>query len=238
MCPKLPVILCLHGYGSSIAIFQAQTRHIRAALALEAQFVFVAGPFEAPPGPGILPYFANCGPYGSWFSAESFSADAQPEAKFMETVSTIEKMLAQQDLTTLDVAGVMGFSQGALMASLLAVISQNNDSRWPNLQVAILLCGAYHKDATEMLPGSRLCIPSIHLHGLQDPHLESSRMLYSELYDPSTAVIIEADMGHSLPHDKRVAGQIAAHVRSAARVARRLSSFQLGILPDVPKVRL
>src|SRR5271169_5143167 len=63
----LPTILCLHGHGTSATIFEAQTRNIRSALRSQFKFVYIDAPYESEPGPGVLPCFADSGPYYTWF---------------------------------------------------------------------------------------------------------------------------------------------------------------------------
>ncbi|KAK2809720.1 hypothetical protein FQN50_003565 [Emmonsiellopsis sp. PD_5] len=66
MSPPLPAILCLHGSGTSSEIFQIQTIRLRRELSDRFSFVFVNAPFETEPGPGVLPVFADVGPYYTW----------------------------------------------------------------------------------------------------------------------------------------------------------------------------
>ncbi|OJD15723.1 hypothetical protein AJ78_04058 [Emergomyces pasteurianus Ep9510] len=62
----LPSILCLHGSGTSAAIFKIQTIRLRRELQHRFSFVFIDAPFETDPGPGVLPVFADAGPYFTW----------------------------------------------------------------------------------------------------------------------------------------------------------------------------
>jgi hypothetical protein len=47
-------ILCLHGVGSSGAIFEAQIANLRRELDPSIELIFVDGPFECNRGPGML----------------------------------------------------------------------------------------------------------------------------------------------------------------------------------------
>ncbi|KAK2737578.1 hypothetical protein FQN55_001008 [Onygenales sp. PD_40] len=66
MSPPLPAILCLHGAGTSSEILHIQTIRLRRELSDRFSFVFVDAPFETEPGPGVLPVFADVGPYYTW----------------------------------------------------------------------------------------------------------------------------------------------------------------------------
>jgi predicted esterase len=212
MPTKKSVVLCLHGYGTNAAIFRVQTRHLRAALASEMQFIFVDAPFTSPPGPGVLPYFADCGPFYSWSSTRSEFSVASNEVDTTTVLATIVQCLAKHRLSVKDVVGILGFSQGAVVASLLSFLAERQPSSWPRLRLAILLCGAYHDVLPKIFNGNRLNIASIHVHGLKDPLLKSSRLLYSSTFKEDVAVKIEMDIAHTLPHEAfdvfRVAGRV------------------------------
>jgi pimeloyl-ACP methyl ester carboxylesterase len=62
--PK-PRILCLHGGGTSATVFAIQTIRLRRLLP-NFEFIFLSGPFESGPGPGVLPYFEGMDPYFRW----------------------------------------------------------------------------------------------------------------------------------------------------------------------------
>lgn len=219
MPTKLPVVLCLHGFGTNAAIFKLQTRHVRAALESEVRFVFVDGPFDAPPGPGVLPCFADCGPFFSWFSSWRNASIEQSAADHLAILQAINDCLAKHNLTCDDINGVLGFSQGALAASLISILRQNRFTTWQSLRVAILLCGAYHDVRPLITQGKRLDIPSIHVHGLRDPLLPSSRLLYSQIFSKEAAIMIEMDIDHTLPHERSDIVEMARHVRNAMVVS-------------------
>ena len=49
-------ILCLHGFGSSGAIFEAQMANLQQELDPSIELIFVDGPFECERGPGTYTY--------------------------------------------------------------------------------------------------------------------------------------------------------------------------------------
>ncbi|KAK2605697.1 hypothetical protein N8I77_008519 [Diaporthe amygdali] len=64
-----PVLLLLHGAGSSAAIFRIQTHFLAKALSPYFDLIYVDAPLQSAPGPGILPYFQGMEAYYRWFGA-------------------------------------------------------------------------------------------------------------------------------------------------------------------------
>lgn len=64
-----PVLLLLHGAGSSAAIFRIQTHFLAKALSPYFDLIYVDAPVRSAPGPGILPYFQGMDAYYRWFGA-------------------------------------------------------------------------------------------------------------------------------------------------------------------------
>ncbi|KAH8780892.1 serine hydrolase FSH [Diaporthe sp. PMI_573] len=64
-----PVLLLLHGAGSTAAIFRIQTHFLAKALSPYFDLIYVDAPLRSAPGPGILPYFQGMDAYYRWFGA-------------------------------------------------------------------------------------------------------------------------------------------------------------------------
>ena len=55
---------------------RAQFAKLEYALNNRFQLVYLEAPLDSAPGPGVLPYFENCGPYSCWVSDDkTLSAD-------------------------------------------------------------------------------------------------------------------------------------------------------------------
>ncbi|KAB2100142.1 hypothetical protein AG0111_0g11733 [Alternaria gaisen] len=112
---RKPLILCLHGLGSSAEIFKAQTYHIRHHLRDRFELVYVDGPYKCGPGPEILPTFEGCGPFYRWTEEheEAYDPDVYDHSGADKSAG-LRSVLA--DLTPSISSelwvGVMGFSQG------------------------------------------------------------------------------------------------------------------------------
>lgn len=211
--PNLPRILCLHGGGTSATIFKIQLRRLVFALRQHFAFVFVSGPFESGPGPGVMPVFADCGPYYRWMVP-----DGQDQGPGQLKVREVLKEAMRNDAGRF--VGILGFSQGARMAAgLLADQEEGENEGMPVWQFGVLLCGSYppislsssrdsssketlwvekdeHGELREPTVGEIIRVPSVHLRGLRDIHLEKGRRLAKFFADKTE---FEFDQGHHLP---------------------------------------
>lgn len=222
----LPTILCLHGHGTSAAIFEAQTRNIRQSLRAQYKFVFVDAPHESEAGPGVYPVFADSGPYYSWFSEASADASPSSEATELSGLTRyVENALAKNNVKSSEIVAVMGFSQGTIVASLLLLQAQWRNARWANLRFGILLSGACREDFITAFTGHKLKIPTIHVHGLEDPHLGSSKMLHREVYHPNSANVLEFEGGHHIPRRPADLGRLTSHIKEMNKRAKMQSGY-------------
>lgn len=228
----LPQILCLHGGGTSAAIFTAQTRRLRTKLQSQFTFLFADAPIESAPGPGVLPFFEGCGPYYRWVSGNA-STDEERHEEIERMNDTLEQALASQGRQTSEIAGVMGFSQGGVAATLLLQQAKRGDPRWSGLRFGILLCGDCRDDYLGPNIDS-IDVPAVHVHGLRDQYLPKSRMLIKR-YNPGTsATLMEFDGGHHLPNTPRDIDRLAALVIKTGRLRSRRRQSRLHIpLPIV-----
>ncbi|RDL37720.1 uncharacterized protein BP5553_05153 [Venustampulla echinocandica] len=216
---QLPIILCLHGHGTSAAIFEAQTRNIRLALRTQFKFVYIDAPYLSNPGPGVMPTFADSGPYYSWF--HDTATGKIPQTTMAAGLSGVGKYVAAalkaKGIRTSDVVAVMGFSQGTVVASCLLLQSQFRDVRWSGLRFGIMLSGACRDDLVTAFTGQKLKVQTVHVHGLRDPYLGSSRRLAAEVYHPSCAKVMEFDVGHHIPAAKSDLDVLTSSIREMNR---------------------
>lgn len=116
--------------------------------------------------------------------------------------------------------GVLGFSQGGQMAAgLLADLEQGEATGLPYWSFGVLLCASYpplsmsssrkvkgepkgeadgHGPLREPGQGGVIHVPSVHVRGTLDPHLEKGRRLV-KYFDEKTRTSLEFKMGHHLP---------------------------------------
>jgi pimeloyl-ACP methyl ester carboxylesterase len=166
---SLPAILCLNGAGTSAAIFEAQTRNIRASLRSHYRFIYLDAPYDSSPGPGVVPCFEDSGPFYSWICDEPSLPTPGTAVSGLASLSKyFSTTLSHQGAKTSDIVGVMGFSQGTIVASLLLLQAQWRDVRWSGLQFGVMLSGDCREDFVQAYLGQKLRIPTVHVHGLRE----------------------------------------------------------------------
>ncbi|KAI9765531.1 MAG: hypothetical protein M1840_007357 [Geoglossum simile] len=191
----LPRILCLHGGGSSAAIFHAQTRFIRYVLRDQFEFIFVDAPFETEPGPGILPIFEDCGPYFRWSAAEGGEDEGRAVAKVLRGLEQEERIV-----------GLLGFSQGVRAVMGLLLRQQNKPKDLPkdglmSLRFAVCAMGGISPpiQLLETYRDKTISIPTIHVHGIYDPIYELSKLLLTRHFDTRSTKVLTVKTDHRLP---------------------------------------
>jgi predicted esterase len=144
----LPRILCLHGAGSSGAIFRIQIRKIHHALRNEFRFVFVQAPFKSLAGPGMYPVFEGAGPFYRWHCDSSASAafditDSEIANERRIVREYLEKVLSDDDGAPF--VGIIAFSQGTRVTTGLLLDQQRKrrHNNLPPMRFVVLLNGTY-----------------------------------------------------------------------------------------------
>lgn len=122
--------LCLHGKGTSAAIFSVQTASFRYKLDDDSiNFEFIDGLFPSDPAPDV-PYFYSP-PYYAWW-----------EGNNPASVRTSHTWLLSKLARDGPYDGVLLFSQGcSLIASFLLYHQATNPTSPPPFKVAIFICG-------------------------------------------------------------------------------------------------
>ena len=189
-------------------IFSLQTRKIQYALRQHFRFVFLDGPFESTPGPGVMPFFKGCGPFWRWVKTEG--------RHDIEVRQALRKALAEEGGPFV---GVLGFSQGArLAAGVLLEQQEKGHVEGHDFRFAVCFNGTYpalllapeepsvgsrptsSKELTQWDEAHdlRIRLPSIHVHGDQDPYVHCSKLL-ARCFDRKNATIFDFENGHHLP---------------------------------------
>ncbi|KAA8644075.1 hypothetical protein EYZ11_012545 [Aspergillus tanneri] len=137
----MPKILCLHGHGTSGAIFKSQTAAFRAKLDPSYVFDFVDAPFSSPGAPGIDAIYKT-EKYTWW-------PKSTPEA-----IRAAHQWVAEYARQHGPYDAVCCFSQGCSLASTMALYrTVNGDSRVEEeslpFRAAIFICGGVPLSALE-----------------------------------------------------------------------------------------
>ncbi|KAH9905502.1 serine hydrolase-domain-containing protein [Xylariomycetidae sp. FL2044] len=146
-----PVMIMLHGAGSSGDILGVQTHSIAKELSKSYELVFLDGPDPSAPGPGVLPLFDDMPGYYSWLS--TINRDSSVTTRLTEVFKVaryIEKQLDAQKIDPARVETIFGFSQGALVAMTMLGLGLIGQLSWPNLRFCISVGAGATGDETQM----------------------------------------------------------------------------------------
>lgn len=215
-------LLCIHGAGGSAAVFRVQLAKLSAALRNDFQLVYVTAPFPSDAGPGVLPLFQDMGPFYTWFakndgngSGNNNDANEESNTRIEERVraldAPINKVVQDWQETSPEspIVGVVAFSEGALVATLLLWQQQMGRLPWlPTLSIAMFICCYYRDEVTEYIKSaspereadSLIKVPTLHLQGRQDFGRDGSRKLAETHYTPRFAHVLEFQGTHQFPN--------------------------------------
>ncbi|KAJ0117536.1 citrinin biosynthesis oxidoreductase [Diaporthe amygdali] len=241
----LPRILMLHGGGTNSRIFHMQCRSIDYHLKPHFRTVYVEAPLPSIAGPDVLTVYAECGPFKRWvLTTEPNAVERQPKETWDLDERAIADAMDADDRrgATGPWVGVLGFSQGAKMAASVLLRQQENPAALGGLRRAgcdfrfgVLMAGrgpliqpdpdsadwlgAGEKfDYASNLAAKRvLHVPTIHVHGMQDPGLDFHEVLLSEWCEPGTTKLIQWEGNHRLPFKTPDVGRVVNAILDLAR---------------------
>jgi hypothetical protein len=228
----LPRILCLHGGGVTAAIFRAQFRaFLSSPLSQKFRFVFVDAPFYCEEGVGVVPVYADWGPFRRWFRWLDSHEEIDPETCRDEIAYALKSGM-EVDEGTGEWVGMLGFSQGAKLAASLLYerqlrVDAKEEEEGEKWQFAVMLAGraplvslsakseglpwmqsaggiadGVDLDSINERPEMRLRLPTVHVHGMKDEGLHLHRKLVEDYCAPGSATLVEWDGPHRIPFKK------------------------------------
>ena len=193
-------ILCLHGYRQNEQMFREKTGAMRKLLKSKADFIFVSAPHVIPEAENLARSPEQC-ERGWWFSRPDQSYNALDETDissgYDESISYTLQVLEQHG----PFDGILGFSQGASLLSLLVHLQQNKPTLFEHktFKFAIFVSG-FKSLITSHLQcySTPFELPSFHIMGSGDHVIPpiSSEVLAEQF--PS-AVIYRHSGGHYVP---------------------------------------
>ncbi|KAG9406025.1 hypothetical protein AC1031_003947 [Aphanomyces cochlioides] len=194
-------ILCLHGSRTNADIISMQVGGFRQAFGNSAEFVWFNSPRPASgrPQQPIIDFFGEEGPYYEWWTPFERNRTSYPE--WRETLPYVQNYVQQNG--PFDV--VIGFSQGAAMATLLTAHYQAKGQKIP-YKAVILVCGLCPREGMpeelRIEPGVQkfgpLKIPSFHIIGEKDEIFDLGQELIDSYVESSRFVHIHPD-DHRFP---------------------------------------
>jgi pimeloyl-ACP methyl ester carboxylesterase len=215
---KKPVMVMLHGSGSSASIFRIQTHMLAKDLSSSYDLVYLDGPTLSGPGPGVLPLFAGMPSYHRWISSANVKLSlAYRLAELFEVARHIQEQLESQQIDPEQVVAFLGFSQGALVALALLGLRSAGQSAWTNLRFCVAIAGGTTGDAAQLDNIERLVemlssivgrgdgkFPgfTVHAMGMQDLWYADGQRLASMCPEDKTQTMTYRE-GHVLPRKKK-----------------------------------
>ncbi|GAB9468912.1 Serine hydrolase [Globisporangium polare] len=218
-------VLCLHGFRTNAKVMENQTRTLRKVLGDKADFVFLDGPFEAegPTDASIERAHGKDAPFYEWSRIKSAEDESGENLNAATALTSTNKewrfnyvgldrtfeLLDEQLRKHGPFDVVLGFSQGATVATSLTMQYLQHNVRWWNLLVCIggvPVRGLELQHLFEKPDGEPILVPfpSIHIMGKKDP-LYTESIKLAAMYEPSPEgsklpkIVLEHDGGHRFP---------------------------------------
>jgi len=173
-------VLCIHGYRQNSKMFKEKTGALRKMLKKYIDCDFITAPYLVPPGnQGSAAWGENKpntdgstgdeseGERGWWFSREDdwFKSDhvSDVDKGFDATLDLVISALEENQYD-----GILGFSQGACLVSMLSLLQQQQNKQW--FKFAILFSGfkSHSTKHDKYYSGAKSEIPSLHVYGEGD----------------------------------------------------------------------
>jgi hypothetical protein len=179
-------VLALHGYHGSAQILRQQIALLSAALPADTELVLVDAPS------------LSQGDYGWWH--DGFRG-------WERTRDWVLDLAAREHFD-----GVLGFSQGAALAGLLAALQHSDTTTGLRFQFAVMVGGfTSHEPQHAALFERSITLPSLHVMGASDGivAMHDSLRLADRFEDP---VIIQHPGGHVIPSAASITSRIARFI--------------------------
>ncbi|THX71646.1 hypothetical protein D6D04_09427 [Aureobasidium pullulans] len=243
---SLPRILCLHGGGTNANIFRLQCRVLEKRLSRSFRLVYAEAPFTSlQPGPDVTAVYKDYPPFKVWLRDHRMPGAWTPDYVADKIDAALALAMAADNAKGASGAwvGLLGFSQGAkIVASVMyrqqrcgmsgfsfaVLFAGRGPLVWlmPDCPVPLGLVDAAtpftYAAPTWLTLGSDehvLRLPTIHVHGLNDPGLEDHRDMLREYCDPRTATLSEWDGDHRMPIRSRDVDAVVKEIFRAAMEA-------------------
>lgn len=230
-------LLCFHGTGAKGSIFNVQMARICYQLGDTFEFIFLEGPRECGPGPGVLPMFNGQEPYHGWFGEHDVSIDDSIREINCAVQRGLEEWRKSNADADVEIVGGVGFSEGGLALTMMLWLQQEQQqqqqkqqdllSALPPLQFAAISCCFFPREASLWLNAraqaegkttALIDVPTLHIHGSRDFCLGRARQLVRNHYRPQCATIVQVDTSHHMPTQKNDVAEVVKHIRRLAGV--------------------
>ncbi|KAF0695588.1 Aste57867_13628 [Aphanomyces stellatus] len=209
-------ILCLHGSVTNATVMSLQTSGFVQAFGDDAEFFEVDAPHLAnrPPSEDILELFGDEEEYFEWWHSQDDSNSYDGHEK---SIDYLQRYIANEG----PFDAIIGFSQGAMMATVLTAHYLHQEKAVP-YKAVILVSGMWPEDGMSVVPVNpdsgkqELDFPSFHVLGEQDFMYEDSKVQVEHYADSSRHVYTHAG-GHrfpELPAHRDIYDSIVQHLKA------------------------
>ena len=205
-------VLCLHGYSQSGPLLSKFTRRVTAHCDQLAKFTYLTAPF---------PTEQNAPEGRMWWTPTKLDGGGWDYGGVDETLSLVRDA---ERAAGAPFDGVLGFSQGAGLASLLIALSEKRHADAPLGALRFgILCGGFPFRAANLPEYAALLkglkTPSFHTIGAKDELVKpaTSRLLKGCFDAPQ---VLEHPGGHIVPSDAGSLAQLAAFLEAQRREAK------------------
>lgn len=222
-------VLCLHGGGTNTAVLRLQTAKLRARMGSAASFEFLEGGWPSRAlDPAIAKKFGEEGSYWSWYDVQVEEQNGRDYVECLLDPSVVfrydgaDAALARLGAHVDEAAAagkpydaLLGFSQGAVLITLLTAMRLHPTSRSPpswraNICVAGMPVRAQAYEHLFAPHAKPLEWPSVIAQGTKDPFFEWCDRLK---HDYAAPLQVSYDEGHRFPHSRTANAELISAIQ-------------------------
>jgi len=210
MLRAMATLIALHGYTHNGAVMRAALAPLIARLPAELELRCPDGPVACSP-PSVERLYAAMGgarqpgPYRSWWDA---SADGRVYRDWELT-----RELLRAELQRAPGAGVLGFSQGGMLAATVAALSARGEL--PAIAFAIMIAGrAPRSELMQPWFIEPIAVPSLHVWGERDEQSAPGSRALAQRFEASSARTVVWPGPHVIPARGPAADAIVEQIAS------------------------
>eukprot|EP00962_Isochrysis_galbana_P017390 scaffold5005_cov98-Isochrysis_galbana.AAC.4 len=203
-------VLCLHGFSMSGGALQSHMRRVASALEPHASFTFLDAPHTIERHPMVPRALLDDGPARAWWlptqrADRRWDFDGVDES--IELVRLVQAAEVARCGAPFD--ALLGFSQGAGLASLLVALQETPRPSRPIEHPVRFACffGGFQfapatPDFSADFRGAPFSLPSLHVYGAKDTIIRPRQGIkLAALFTDEQRVSVEHEGGHVVAHD-------------------------------------
>lgn len=202
-------LIVLHGFTQNGARLRADLAPLTARLPAPEKALFPDAPHDCAEE-SVARLYAAWGvprlppPYRCWWDANE---DGSVYQGWDESRAGLEQLL-----TAHPGSGILGFSQGAMVAAAVAALAARGEL--PPVRLVILVAGRTPRaDALQPLFERPIRVPSLHVWGERDPLVASTAPALAECFEEGSRRIVTWPGPHTVPVTGPAADAIVAFAR-------------------------